>query len=160
MREPRPIPGARVPLFDRLVDLCPELADDERPFRILDRNQLKASIRRELERLLNTRCSLPLHRVGEEERSVINYGIPDFSSLSAQNADDHALISSVMSRTITAFETRLRNVSVEVQPIPRCENALYVSIDAVMSVGWFNEPVYFPVVLNNKNGTAEIHDSE
>ena len=160
MREPKPIPGARVPLFDRLVDLCPEVDDDERPFRILDRDQLKASIQRELERLLNTRCSLPLHRVSEEERSVINYGIPDFSSLSAQNADDHALIGSVISRTIAAFETRLRNVSVGVEPIPNCENALYVSIDAVMSTGWFNEPVYFPVVLNSKNGTAEIYDSE
>jgi hypothetical protein len=29
-----------------------------------------------------------------------------------------------------------------------------------MAVGQFNEPVYFPVVLNSKNGAAEINDSE
>jgi len=159
MREPQPIAGARVPLFDRL-DLNPEIDDEQRPFRILTREQLKASIRRELGRLLNTRCSLSLDEVGEEERSVINYGIPDFSSLSAQNADDQILISRIVGQTVTAFEPRLRSVTVDVKPVPHSEAGLYLFIDATMTVGQFNEPVYFPVVLNNKNGAAEIHDSE
>ena len=159
MREPQPIAGARVPLFDRL-DLSSEIDDEQRPFRILTREQLKASIRRELERLLNTRCSLSLDEVGEEERSVINYGIPDFSSLSAQNADDQILIGRIIGQTVTAFEPRLRNVAVDVKPVPNSEATLYVFLDATMTIGQFNEPVYFPVVLNNKNGAAEIHDSE
>ena len=159
MREPQPIAGARVPLFDRL-DLNPEIDDEQRPFRILTREQLKASIRRELGRLLNTRCSLSLDEVGEEERSVINYGIPDFSSLSAQNADDQILIGRVVGQTVTAFEPRLRNVAVDARPVPNSESSLYLSIDAMMVVGQFNEPVYFPVMLNNKNGAAEIDDSE
>jgi len=159
MREPQPIAGARVPLFDRL-DLNPEIDDSQRPFRILTREQLKASIRRELERLLNTRCSLSLDEVGEEERSVINYGIPDFSSLSAQNADDQILIGRIIGQTVTAFEPRLSNVAVDVRPVPDREAGLCVLIDATMVVGQFNEPVYFPVVLNNKNGAAEIDDSE
>ena len=106
MREPGTIEGARALLFDRLVDFYPGVDEEEPPFRILNRAELKASIRRELERLLNTRCSLSLHRVSEEERTVINYGIPDFSSLSPQNADDHALIGSIIGQTITAFEPR------------------------------------------------------
>jgi len=159
MREPQPIAGARVPLFDRL-DLDPEIDDEQRPFRILTREQLKASIRRELGRLLNTRCSLSLDQVGEEERSVINYGIPDFSSLSAHNADDQILIGRIIAQTVTAFEPRLRNVLVEARPVPNSEATLYLLIEATMTIGQFNEPVYFPVVLNNKNGEAEINDSE
>ncbi|HYW71255.1 MAG TPA: type VI secretion system baseplate subunit TssE [Pyrinomonadaceae bacterium] len=159
MREPQPIAGARVPLFDRL-DLDPEIDDSERPFRILTREQLKASVRRELERLLNTRCSLSLDQIGEEERSVINYGIPDFSSLSAQNADDQMLIGRIIGQTVSAFEPRLTQVAVDVRPVPHSEARLYVFIDAWLTVGQFNEPVYFPVVLNNKNGAAEFHDSE
>jgi len=38
MREPQPIAGARVPLFDRL-DLNPEIDDEQRPFRILTQAQ-------------------------------------------------------------------------------------------------------------------------
>jgi type VI secretion system lysozyme-like protein len=155
MRQPKPIAGARALLFDRLVE-----DERERPLRILDREQLKASVRRELERLLNTRCSLPLHDLGEAERSVVNYGIPDFSSLSAYNEDDHALIASIILQTISAFEPRLSQVRVAVQPIDDHEGSLWLYIDGVIGVDLFNEPVSFPVLLNSKNGAAKVHDSQ
>jgi type VI secretion system lysozyme-like protein len=143
MRQPKPIAGARALLFDRLVG--PHFdADEERPVRILNRDQLRASIRRELERLLNTR----------------NYGIPDFSSLSAQNADDLALIASIIAQTISAFEPRLSQVTVDVLPVDEKEASLWLYIDGVMAVDLFNEPVSFPVLLNSKNGAAKVHDSQ
>jgi len=159
MADPKPIAGARALLFDRLVDV-PDWKQHEEPPRILNREQLKASVRCELSRLLNTRCSIPLHRLGEEERSVVNYGIPDFSSLSPHNADDHVLIASIVGQTITAFEPRLRHVRVEVGPASPAESALWLNINAELVVGLFAEPVSFPVTLNNKSGTAEMHDSQ
>lgn len=182
MRQPKPIAGARALLFDRLVDLHPDADEGERPLRILNREQLKASVQRELERLLNTRCSLPLHRLAEAERSVINYGIPDFSSLSPHNQDDQALIASIIGQTIAAFEPRLRQVRVEVESIggsaalkrTNCthdifernqsrsggEGGLLVFIEALMVSDLFNEPVSFPVLLNSKNGAAEVGAAE
>lgn len=160
MDQLKPITGARALLFDRLVDVPPEGDEQERHLRILNREQLKASVRRELERLLNTRCSIPLQRLGEEERSVINYGIPDFSSLSPHNADDHALIASIVGQTITAFEPRLRQVRIEVGPARGAEPALWLHISAELAVGMFAEPVSFPVTLNSKNGSAQLHDSQ
>ena len=159
MTQPKPITGARALLFDRLVDV-PDWVEQERPLRILNREQLKASVRRELERLLNTRCSIPLHRLGEEERSVVNYGIPDFSSLSPHSADDHALIASIVGQTIAAFEPRLRQVRVEVGPVFSAESALWLNISAELVVGTFAEPVSFPLTLNSKSGMAELHDSQ
>jgi type VI secretion system protein ImpF len=160
MTDPKPIAGARALLFDRLVDVPPYGDEREQPLRILNREQLKASVRRELERLLNTRCSIPLHRLGEEERSVVNYGIPDFSSLSPHNADDHALIASVVAQTIAAFEPRLRQVHVEVGPVSVTESALWLNISAHLVVDLFAEPISFPLTLNSKSGTAELHDSQ
>jgi len=160
MADPKPIAGARALLFDRLVDVPPEMEHQEQHLLILDHDHLKASVRRELGRLLNTRCSIPLHRIGEEERSVVNYGIPDFSSLSPHNADDHALIASIVGQTITAFEPRLRHVRVEVGPASGAESALWIIVMAELVVGQFTEPVSFPVTLNSKSGTAEMHDSQ
>lgn len=160
MGEPKPIEGARALLFDRLVDLPPGNDHQERHLRILNREQLKASVRRELERLLNTRCSLPLHQLGEEERSVVNYGIPDLSSLSPQNADDHALIASIVGQTISAFEPRLRQVNVVVSAVEGSESRVWLNINAELVVGLFAEPLSFPVLLNSKNGVAELHDSQ
>ena len=159
MSQPKPIAGARALLFDRLVNV-PDGHIDGQPSRILNQNQLKASVRRELERLLNTRCSIPLQQLAEEERSVINYGIPDFSSLSPHNADDHALIASIVGQTIAAFEPRLRRVRVEVGPAFGAESALWLNISAELAVGLHSEPVSFPVTLNNKSGTAQLHDSQ
>ena len=156
MADPKPIAGARALLFDRLVDVPPERETEEHLLRILNRDQLKASVRRELGRLLNTRCSIPLHQIGEEERSVVNYGIPDFSSLSPHNADDHALIASIVGQTIAAFEPRLRQVRVEVGPASGAESALWLIIIAELVIGVCTEPVSFPVTLNSKSGTAEI----
>lgn len=160
MADPKPIAGARALLFDRLVDVSPDGEGHEDHLRILNAKQLKASVRREVGRLLNTRCSLPLHGFGEEERSVVNYGIPDFSSLSPHNADDRALIASVVGQTIAAFEPRLRHVRVDVGPASGAESALWLIIGAELVIGVFAEPVSFPVILNNKSGTAEMHDSQ
>lgn len=181
MADPKPIVGARPLLFDRLIDLDPHeeqrppqtttgdeskrqvrWVKDERHRRshFLNRLELRTSVRRELERLLNTRCSIPLYRVGEEERSVVNYGIPDFSSLSRDNADDRALIGSIVGLTISAFEPRLRHVSVEVTPASQIEYSLQLNISADLVVGTFNEPVSFPVTLNSKSGTVATDDSE
>lgn len=160
MADPKPIAGARALLFDRLVEVPPEMETDQHHLRILNREQLKASVRRELGRLLNTRCSIPLHRLGEEERSVVNYGIPDFSSLSPHNTDDHALIGSIVGQTIAAFEPRLRQVHVEVRPASSADSALWLDINAQLVVGVFAEPVSFPVTLNGKSGTALMHDSQ
>ena len=159
MVQPKPIAGARALLFDRLVDIG-DGHEAEQPLRILNQKQLKDSVRRELERLLNTRCSIPLHQIGDEERSVVNYGIPDFSSLSPHNADDHALIASIVAQTITAFEPRLRQVRVEVGPVFSAESALWLNISAELVVGLYSEPVSFPVTLNNKSGSAQLHDSQ
>jgi type VI secretion system protein ImpF len=159
MADHQPIAGARALLFDRLVDV-PDWNQHEQPSLIMDQNQLRASVRRELGRLLNTRCSIPLHQFAEEERSVVNYGIPDFSSLSPHNADDHALIASIVGQTIAAFEPRLRQVQVEVGPASIAESALSLYISAKLVIGLFTEPVSFPVILNSKSGAAELHDSQ
>lgn len=160
MADPKPIAGARALLFDRLVDVSLDGDGHEDHLRILNAKQLKASVRREVGRLLNTRCSIPLHRLGEEERSVVNYGIPDFSSLSPNNADDRVLIASIVGQTIAAFEPRLRNVRVDVGPASGAESALWLNIGAELVIGLFAEPVSFPVILNNKSGMAEMHDSQ
>ena len=62
--------------------------------------------------------------------------------------------------TSKLVRTEHGSLNVSVRPVPNSESNLCLFVDAMLVVGQFNEPVYFPVVLNNKNGAAEIHDSE
>ena len=167
MSESRDTGGARALLFERLVDR--ELGQEEpQPFRVLTREELRESVRRELGQLLNSRCPVPLQLIGEVDRTVINYGIPDFSSLSPQSSDDRKLIAAVIGETIAAFETRLKNVSVNAEYFEGDERTLHITVNAdlvtetVIEIrshpesGTSTEPVSFPIVLYSKTGTMEI----
>lgn len=161
MREPKPIDGARSLIFDRLVDHEPESAiGEQRPLRILDKRELKESVRRELGRLLNTRCSLSTQLPGQEERTVLDYGIPDFSSYSPHSADDHRLIANIISQSIAAFEPRLQQVRVTVEQFRESDRALRITIEAVLVTETITEAVLFPVTINNKTGAAEVQENE
>jgi type VI secretion system protein ImpF len=163
--------GGRALLFERLVDIEPG-AGEPTPFRVLTREKLRDSVKRELGQLLNSRCPVPLHLIGEEERTVINYGLPDFTSLSPQSADDRKLIASIIGQTIAAFETRLLNVRVTAEYVEGDERALHITVEAdlvtdtVVEIHSFPEfgasvePVSFPLVLRSKTGIMEIYGNE
>jgi type VI secretion system lysozyme-like protein len=148
----------RTPLFDRLVDRDPFLRREVRPMRTLDRRGLKESVRRELEQLFNTRCPIPTHRLRLRERSVIDYGIPDFSTFSPRRFDDRTRLADVLRRAIEAFEPRLASVRVHVDAVGGDDMALVAVIEADLIVENVTEPVSFETVLQLKEGTADVRE--
>ncbi|PYS81579.1 MAG: type VI secretion system baseplate subunit TssE [Acidobacteria bacterium] len=161
MRDPKPIEGGRALLFERLTDESPRSLEGEaRPFRVHEREELKESVRRELARLLNTRCSVPSHLLGSEERTVLDYGIPDFSALSALSGDDQNRLASIVAQTVAAFEPRLRDVRVRVERVRSDDRALVLRVEAALAVGTHAEPVSFPVLVRTKTGETEVSENE
>ena len=147
----------RMPLFDRLVDRDLFLRRELRSMRTLDRRGLKESVRRELEQLFNTRCPVPAHRLEVRARSVIDYGIPDFSTFSARKYEDRQRLAEVLRHAIEAYEPRLAQVHVFVEPMAGDDFTLVAHIDAVMVVENTPEPVSFTTTLQTKEGSAEVH---
>ena len=145
MREARRLPGARALLFERLVDLDPRQADEQDPARVLDPQALRQSVRRELERLLNTRSPLPAEALEGRERTTLEYGVPDFGHLQTRDTGAHRRIAEEVRRAVAAYEPRLRQVKVTVEPsaAPDRERRLAVRVDAMLVVGEVMEPVSF-----------------
>lgn len=141
--------GAPVPLFDRLVDLDPKAASEAHPHRTLDRDGLNASVRVEVERLLNTRASLTQEELEGRERTVIDYGIPDFGTFHTSSRQERYLLSHILARTIEAYEPRLRRVRVEMEDLAPSENSLIARVSADIVAGDIVEPVSFPVVIRS-----------
>lgn len=147
----------RTPLFDRLVDNDPLLRREElRPMRTLDRGGLKKSIRRELERLLNTRSFLPADRLAARERSVIDYGVPDFSTFSARSHADRQRLAAVLCQAIAVYEPRLSGVRIFLEARPGDDSSLIGRIEATLLVGRVAEPVSFDTVLLLGDGQAAV----
>ena len=142
---------ARATLLERLVDNEPDVSTEPRPLRTLDKRKLRLSVRDELQRLLNTRCSYPLDELNKQERTVVNYGISDFSHLSPQNIDDRLVLSKNMEETIQAYEPRLQDVKIIVDYFDKEKKTLSARINAVIVVESIRDPVSFPFVINLKD---------
>jgi type VI secretion system protein ImpF len=159
MRDPKKVEGGRALLFERLAGDKPrEREEGARPFRVHETAGMKESVRRELARLLNTRSTAPLDAVrgSGEEMSVLDYGVPDFSSLSALSGDDRNRLAAAVARAITAFEPRLRDVRVLAEGLRSNDRALILRLNALLGVGEHSEPVSFPLLVRAASGEIEV----
>ena len=151
---------ARASLIDRLVDHAPRVTREIRPLRTLNREALRASIRRDLGWLFNTRTPLPTDDFDERELTVLEYGIPDFGGVSPENERHLNKMAQRISRAITAYEPRLQDVQVEMVLEMETERRLQMIISAVLAVDEFREPVSFLTIYQKDTGEMEIHDHE
>lgn len=150
------IEGARASLVERLIDRDPRSSQEARPLRILDRRALRESVRRDLGWLLNTRCPLRAHELEGQERTAINYGVPDFSAMSPQNLDERQRLARNIAHTINAYEPRLKHVRVRVEEFLPDEKSLRVRVDAILSVESIEEPVSFAAAMRTTTGETLI----
>lgn len=155
------VEGARAPLFDRffrdgegahadstLLDWHRARRDGGEP--VL--SALESSIELELGRLLNTRCACPLAELATRERSVVDYGLPDYSALYTNNTDDQRRLVELVRATIEAFEPRLREVAVQVEMLGNSRHALRVRVQGMVLIEGRLEPVSFRIGANEEGG--------
>jgi type VI secretion system protein ImpF len=140
------IKGFEPSLFDKLFDDLPVGAVRRR----LSLEQLKDTVARDLEALLNTRVIFD----DEHEKafplavsSVAGFGLADFAGFSLASVHDRRRICASIAGAIAAHEPRLRDVRVELEVHRRTVNALYFSINAVLFVRPAQEPVAFDALL-------------
>lgn len=144
---------ARVPLLARLVDARPDEMSENPPVRMLDAAGLQNSVADELRRLLNTRRATGR----ETDLTVLDYGIPDWTGLYANNSDDRLRIERGIVRAILAFEPRLREPQAKVEPIPDQDQILQVYLYGKLHNDKEAWPVLFSISF--KNGHAVLqHD--
>ena len=149
-------PGKNEPLVPSLLD---RLTDDGegRPYQSLA--ELRKSVRRDLENLLNTRW-----RYTESQevaaglgQSLVQYGLPDFSGGNMQAASNPDVVYAAVEQAIERFEPRLSNVRVRsVQTDPSVDRTLRFHIEAVLQVEPWQERVRFNTVLEPVTGKVTV----
>ena len=137
-------------LLDRLLDDRPGVSSEPVASRAQNLRTLKRSLARDIEALLNTRREaldpLPEDFV-ELHRSLLNYGLPDFTSFNLTGTDDRARIRRYLEDVITTFEPRLQRVRVSLDPPREHARALRFRVDALLRLDPAPEPVMFDMVL-------------
>jgi type VI secretion system protein ImpF len=146
-------------VLDRLLDDDPTASRDAPRNRYQVLREVKQSIRRDLENLLNTRRQpRPLPPGLEElEASLISYGVPDVSGSGFGSSKGAEKFRTILEEVIARWEPRFLRVSVSLtQQGEQIDRTLRFRIDALLRTDPAPEPIVFDSSFEPTTGTVEV----
>jgi len=152
-------------LLDRLTDDDREQTQESRDKRILSPARLRECVRRDLTWLLNTTHLAALQDLTEQpdvQRSVLNYGMPDFAGRTASSVDVRAMERTIRG-VIAEFEPRLLKSSVKVRviadPDKMNHNAMCFQIEAELWAQPLPLRLFLRTEIDLESGAATVIDA-
>lgn len=136
-------------LFEKLLDDEPEVPSEYAVVQ-MSIEQMKDSVARDVEALLNTRCGVSDDTLQPYEHcrsSILSFGMIDFAGLSLANPRDRDHICRSIETAIRAHEPRLRDARVVLELKGEGRHKLHFSIHALLVVDLAREPVSFDAML-------------
>jgi type VI secretion system protein ImpF len=146
-------------LLDRLIDLDPKTTTEAPLTWSRSVQQLKASLRRDLESLLNTRrIPTPAPESFEElSRSLYHFGFPDITSLGRDSKDVRVRLMRQVEETIATFEPRLAGVKVTLaETDEEGRRQLRFLIEGLLRMEPNPEQVVFDTMLEISSGEYHV----
>jgi len=147
-------------LFDRLIDSDPDHRAEAPLTRAESLRRLRASVRRDLEWLLNTvRTGEVPEALQELKKSLYTYGLPDISSMSLESAQDGERLLRSLETSIALFEPRLSNIRVTCdEKISRKRMAIDFHVEALLLMDPAPERISFDTVFEVARGVYKVKD--
>ncbi len=118
----------------------------------------KEALKRDLEWLLNTRQP-PLPQLADyplAKASVINFGLPDITSLGLASPSDHRRLRLAIETCLSNFEPRLMDVRVTLQGADTTDRRLRFHIEGNMKLDPAPEEISFDTVLELSSGEYKV----
>jgi type VI secretion system protein ImpF len=151
--------SAKLSVIDRLIDADPKRATETPPSAAQSLRELKASLRRDIEWLLNTRQTPQEEPPGSAElrKSLHVYGLPDICSLSLHSRQDYNRLVRAMETALATFEPRLRGIRVTLAPAAdTTSRILRFQIEGMLRLEPVPEHVTFDTELELTSGEYEV----
>jgi type VI secretion system protein ImpF len=118
----------------------------------------REALKRDVEWLLNTRRP-PLVQLDSwpaAKASVVNYGLPDITSLGLTSAADHNTLRLAIAACLRAFEPRLTDVHVTLEGSDLADRRLRFHIEGNLRLDPAPEEVAFDTVLELSSGEYKV----
>lgn len=152
----------RPSLIDRLLH-AERLDGDSNYFSMVE---LRESVQSDLQALLNTRVRFltPPSVSDEVQDTVLNYGLPDMTTLSLVSEQGRRDFSGWIERTIRRYEPRFKNVTVTVgdrhrQRGFRKSEGFVFRVDAILYADPAPESVSFDSLIDPVNQTISLRET-
>ncbi|TDJ36358.1 MAG: type VI secretion system baseplate subunit TssE [Gammaproteobacteria bacterium] len=152
-------------LLDRLTDKARDTQTESRDRRVLSMRLLRQAVLRDLAWLLNTghlETTEDLEAYPQVRDSVLNYGMPDISGISASNIDTAALERSLRD-AIVKFEPRISpdslRVSIARDKSARGRNAMLFTIEGQLWAEPTPMMLYLKTEIDLETGDIAVTDA-
>ncbi len=142
-------------VLDRLLDADPTSQVEAPPYPPAVLREIRQSVRRDLENLLNTRrfYKLPARDDDPLALSSVGYGIPDFTGGSV---DSHVMLAAIRD-AIQRFEPRLTNIRVTLEDAAESiDRTLRFRIEATLWIEPLREPVAFRTRWESTTSSVQV----
>jgi type VI secretion system protein ImpF len=148
----------RACILDRLVDLDPGVSHEPVQANFTSIGQIKASLVRDLENLLNTKRQIfmPSAIYRELNNSLFVYGLRDFTAQSLKSPSVRQQLRQDVERTISRFEPRLRNLTVQLDIPTQFDRNFRFRITGILVVDPIREPVSFDTYFDVNRGEYKV----
>ncbi|ABC30957.1 MULTISPECIES: type VI secretion system baseplate subunit TssE [Hahella] len=152
----------RPSVLDRLIDERPDLKVEPEKNRHQVLNELRESVRRDLEDLLNTRYR-PISasdNLRQLDESLINYGLPDLHTINFLSAEGKSQFCRTVEQHIAMFEPRFKSVRVITLDEDWAEGAtLHFRIEAVLFAEPAPEEISFDSSLEPISAIVNVQEA-
>jgi type VI secretion system protein ImpF len=151
-------PPATLSIIDRLIDEEPKKSTEPSLSRAQSIRILKASLKRDLEWLLNSRRNPDLEEANHKdaERSVFGYGLPDITAFGLSSTIDQKRLRRAIEQAIAVFEPRIAGARVQMEVLPSTSRGIRFHIQGLLKMDPSPEPISFDTVLELPSGQYEV----
>jgi type VI secretion system protein ImpF len=146
-------------VLERLIDRDPESGAEAPPTRAQSVRLLRASVRRDLEWLLNTRRTPEAadEEFPEAAKSFYNYGLPDLNALNWQSSRDRTRLARAVQESLHIFEPRLRGIQVvPLEPAAGSPHVMRFQIEGLLEMDPTPEHISFDTTLQLSSGEYQV----
>ncbi|WNO08073.1 type VI secretion system baseplate subunit TssE [Teredinibacter sp. KSP-S5-2] len=153
----------RPSILDRLIDDEPHLQVETEKTRHQRLKELRNSVRRDLENLLNSRYRVisPPEELQESNTSLLNYGLPDLATVNIVDLDKKREFTQNLERVLKTYEPRFKSVKVSYQDNKdNTDRTLRFRIDATLYADPAPEIVVFDSILEPASRAVNVEESQ
>ncbi|WP_111642406.1 type VI secretion system baseplate subunit TssE [Marinimicrobium alkaliphilum] len=151
----------RPSILDRLIDLEPDAHRDHNLDRHQHLTELRQSVRRDLENLLNARYRViaPGDDYPQLDQSLLNYGLPDLATVNIADTEKKQRFVRDLERTLRDYEPRFKSVKVaHLDNRDATDRTLRFRIDAVLWADPAPQTVIFDSILEPVSRSVNVQE--
>lgn len=152
----------RPSILDRLLDDEPHLQVEAGRRGQGNLKELRSSVKRDLENLLNTRFRMmaPSEDFEQLQHSLLNYGLPDLATVNIISVEKAREFTRLLETILRNYEPRFKTVKVQtVEAKDKTDRTLRFRIDATLYADPAPEVVVFDSVLDPVSRTVNVEES-